>query len=288
MHVIKKILVPIDFSPLSDNALSTAIAICKRQLATLTLLHVVEDSDAVPDQKLREAMDMLNIQAREFRLREDLVINHVVCTGDPSEEICLHAKNEAFDLIVMGKHSALAREREIFGSTVWKVVWNAPCPVMTIPGNQQWFAFKKILFPVRLIPHALDKYDYTRAIILKNKSTLLMTGLVNTSGFHPVVKMKNLLEIMHYKMDADDVDYRTLIQQADNISNELLRLSNTEQPDLIVITATMETPIKEFFHGPFTRQIIDQARFPVLSIRPFSSLGAWQGTPGSQPPISII
>jgi len=286
MHEIKKILVPINFSPLSDNALSTAIAICKRQLATLTLIHVVEEPYPFQDQKLKEAMDMLSIQAREFRLREDLVINHIVRTGDPSEEICLHAKEEAFDLIVMGKHSTLTRPRE--SATVWKVVWNSPCPVMTIPGNQQWFAFKKILFPIRLIPHALDKYDYTRTIILKNKSMLLMTGLVNTSGYHSLIKMKNLLEIMQYKMDADAVDYRTLIQQADNISNELLMISNTEQPDLIVITATMDTPIREFFYGSFTRTVIDQAMFPVLSIRPFYTSGTWQGIPDSQQPVSII
>jgi nucleotide-binding universal stress UspA family protein len=43
-YIINKVLVPIDFSPVSLNALETAIAICKRQLATLTLIHVVENT----------------------------------------------------------------------------------------------------------------------------------------------------------------------------------------------------------------------------------------------------
>ena len=43
-YKIKKVLVPIDFSTVSLNALETAIAICKRQLATLTLIHVVENT----------------------------------------------------------------------------------------------------------------------------------------------------------------------------------------------------------------------------------------------------
>jgi nucleotide-binding universal stress UspA family protein len=43
-YTINKILIPVDFSPESSNALETAIAICTRQLATLTLIHVIENS----------------------------------------------------------------------------------------------------------------------------------------------------------------------------------------------------------------------------------------------------
>ncbi len=42
-NTIKDILFPTDFSALSTNALTTAIAMCKRHSATLHLLHVVEN-----------------------------------------------------------------------------------------------------------------------------------------------------------------------------------------------------------------------------------------------------
>jgi len=157
------------------------------------------------------------------------------------------------------------------------VVYNSPCPVMTIPGTRQWFDFKKILFPIRLVPQALDKYDYIRTIIFKNNSSLLIAGLVNKSESYNLAEMKNLVETIQYKIEADTVPYKTLMQHCDNVAREVLKISQSEQPDLIVITATLDTPIKEFFQGPFTRDIVNQAKFPVLSIRPLSTVEPLNG-----------
>jgi hypothetical protein len=48
----------------------------------------------------------------------------------------------------------------------------------------------------------------------------------------------------------------------------VLTISETEKPDLIVITATLDSSLKDFFLGPYTQDIVNHAHYPVLSIRP--------------------
>ena len=127
-YEIKKILVPVDFSPIASNALQTAIAICKRQLATLTLIHVIENSyvlyppeaggvaAAILPELVKNANDSLSALARELRVQHDLVVNHIVQSGNPADEICRWAFHKEIDLIVMGTHGASGLREFFLGS----------------------------------------------------------------------------------------------------------------------------------------------------------------------------
>ena len=49
---------------------------------------------------------------------------------------------------------------------------------------------------------------------------------------------------------------------------QVLHIAENTKPDLIVITATLDHTVKEFFLGPYTQDIVNHAQFPVLSIKP--------------------
>jgi nucleotide-binding universal stress UspA family protein len=188
---ISKVLVPVDFSPASTNALETAIAICKRQLATITLIYVVENSyllfppaaggavAGVLPRLIKDANENLSNLAKQLRLKHDVVINHIVQSGNPADSICQWAFRKNISLIVMGTHGASGLREFFLGSNAYRVVKNSPCPVMTIPDNNKWLNFRKILFPIRMVPHALEKYDHIRPIARKNGSAILVAVLVS-------------------------------------------------------------------------------------------------------------
>lgn len=279
-YEIKKVLVPVDLSPVSLNALDTAIAICKRQLATLTLIHIVENTyvlyppeaggaaGAVLPELVKSANESINNLAKALRTKHDLVINHIVQSGNPADEICRWALHKEFDLIVMGTHGTSGLREFFLGSNAYRVVKNSPCPVMTIPGTKQWIDFKKILFPVRMIPHALDKYDTVRPIIRKNGSTLRIAGIVKKNDSTGVIEMKALVDTVQKKVTEDNVVCGSELHYCENVARQVLEISDHEKPDLIVITATLDTSIKDFFLGPYTQDIVNHSKFPVLSIRP--------------------
>lgn len=279
-YTIRKVLVPIDFSAISLNALQTAVAICKRQLATLTLLHVVESSYTMfpPEaggasamllpKLVTDANDDLGELANELRLTHDLVVNHIVQSGNPADEICRWASHKECDLIVMGTHGASGLSEFLVGTTAFSVVKNSPSPVLTIPGENQWIGFKKILFPIRMVPNALNKYDIVRPIIRKNGSSLLVAGIVKKDDPTGFIEMKALVDVVRHKVSEDDVMCKSEIHYCEDVAREVLNIADREKPDLIVITATLDTTIREFFLGQYTQNLVNHARYPVLSIRP--------------------
>lgn len=115
-YKINKILVPVDFSALSDKAIQTAVAISKRQLASITLMYVVEHTylyfspeastvvgaGSVLQQLLKDANENLGTIAKKLRVNHDIVVNHIVQTGNPADEICRWAFHKRMDLIVNG------------------------------------------------------------------------------------------------------------------------------------------------------------------------------------------
>lgn len=282
-YTIRSILVPMDFSQVALNALETAVAISKRQLTTLTLIHVVEntfrlvapEAGATPGsilpELIRKANEDLNELAKTLRTQHDLVVNHIVQSGNPADEICSWGHQKAVDLIVMGTHGASGLREFFMGSNAYRVVKNAPCPVMTIPGTQRWTNLKKILFPVRMIPNALDKYDVLRPIVRKNNSTLFIAGIVKERDQSGYTEMKKLVDTVRKKIDEDRVTCKSEVLYAEDVAKQVLKISAEEKPDLIVITATLDSSLKDFFLGPYTQDIVNHARFPVLSIRPQAS-----------------
>ena len=141
---VKKILFPTDFSEGSDNALPYAADMAKHYGAKLCLLHVIQDiAEAtgwyVPHVSLDElyrdieknaAKEMDRYGVEELRGIKD--IERIVVKGRPYEKILKFAGENKADLIVIGTHGRKGLDRVIFGSTVEKVVRDAPCPVLSV------------------------------------------------------------------------------------------------------------------------------------------------------------
>ena len=135
------ILVPIDFSDQSRQALQAARELCQSYNATLTLLHVhAIVSVAVLDFTYVEAPEELVrvTEAAENHLREwakdlDLPAGTVdikVATGDPVTEI-VHCTVQ-HDLIVMSTHGRSGLTRFLMGSVAERVVRGAHCSVLIV------------------------------------------------------------------------------------------------------------------------------------------------------------
>ncbi len=150
MIVLKKVLVPTDFSECSDAALRYGRALTTGFGATLHLLHVVQDpytqpwaAEAFPA-PLGEMLSQWQEQARK-RLaglmpqaeHEQAVVATVV--GSPFYEIIRYAAEQQIDLIVIGTHGRGPLSHMLLGSVAEKVVRKAPCPVLTVRHPQHEF-----------------------------------------------------------------------------------------------------------------------------------------------------
>lgn len=146
-RVIRRILVPIDFSTDSLNALASACDLAKRVGAELLLLHVVEiiyvadpyvaagaDIGGFLDEQRRMAKQQLARIAADLK-KKGRRIGIMVEGGVPSQVIVDTAKRKGMDLIVMGTHGRTGIAHMLIGSVAEKVVRTASCPVLTVRGT---------------------------------------------------------------------------------------------------------------------------------------------------------
>ena len=140
-----EILVPVDFSPCSVNALRVAIGMANPD-GDLTLLHVIDEqfvNDAV-------AAGLGDLEEIRNRLREraesnfatmlegidtgELDIERMIVVGSPFVEILKIARDLDLPLIVMGvRGRSTPAEELLFGSTAEKVLRGARVPVLVVP-----------------------------------------------------------------------------------------------------------------------------------------------------------
>ena len=141
---LKRILVPIDFSEYSKDALQYAVTLAEQFGSELILVYVVEPIVYPADLGFGQ-VTIPNIEpeltargkAGLEQLAKDTIpagITHriVVETGRPFVEILDTAKDQHIDLIVIATHGYSGVEHLIFGSTAEKVVKRAHCPVLMV------------------------------------------------------------------------------------------------------------------------------------------------------------
>lgn len=144
MTPYRRLLVPVDFSPVSLDALAAARELARATGASLHLFHSVDDVawrylgyplDALA-QVQTAVTDSANEQLRELAIQEQrqglTVESTLVVSTRPASAIVAFARENAIDVIVMGTHGRGAMLRMMLGSVAEHVVRTAPCPVMVV------------------------------------------------------------------------------------------------------------------------------------------------------------
>lgn len=139
MITLKKILVPVDFSRHSENAVRYGAELAAKFHAELVLLHVVDNTPVMfsegavfTPESMKEVLDKANAELGGIEIPEGLNVTRVAREGHPFVEIVRFAKANGVDLIVVGTHGRTGLAHLLLGSVAENVVRKAPCPVLTV------------------------------------------------------------------------------------------------------------------------------------------------------------
>jgi nucleotide-binding universal stress UspA family protein len=144
---LENILVPIDFSQYSRDALEYALEIAKKVGASITVIHVIErviypafypegyypilDFEPTLHKQVLENIDTF------FKQIPGLTAEKVVSAGRPSDEIKNYAENNNMDLIIMATRGLSGLQHLIVGSTAERVVRSSSIPVLTVRHREE-------------------------------------------------------------------------------------------------------------------------------------------------------
>lgn len=132
---LQRLLVPLDFSGKSRQALRYAIPIAQRFGGRIHLVHVLPEAGRASkeDQARARLLALKRLgQTAEQLMPASLHAGNAVLVGKPAEAILALARRNAIDLIVLTTKGRTGLARALTGSTAEQIARHAPCPVLSL------------------------------------------------------------------------------------------------------------------------------------------------------------
>jgi len=270
----KKIVVGIDFSSCSINALEHAISIAKRSRSDLSMVWVnhldysKEIFTVEPKQLLAEVEERLKGLVEKYKPEIGIGnIDYHITKGKIYKEICVVAEKLDAFLIVVGTHGSSGFEEFWIGSNANRIVSSSKIPTLTIRGGVDIGRDLKII----VMP-----FDSTKVTRQKMPITALLASYFN-SEVHLVGLMTSSLEdirfrIENYILQAQDylkeqnIRFKTKFIDCHNVSDATLNYAKEVDANLISIMTEQETSTSNIWLGPYAEQMVNHSPIPVLNV----------------------
>ena len=288
MFPIAKILVPIDFSERSNQAVRFAVPVAERCGSEIILLHVLPPYREFGAIEMANTMtDILAGRRRDAErhiagfAREELAphrVRRLLLDGDPASEIVDCARREQAGLIVMPTHGYGPFRRLLLGSVTAKVLHDADCPVWTTAHAEAptsgGAAPRRILCAIDLSPSGVVALKWSAQLAAAFGAQLTLVYAVaeldpRTEGFYFSPEWRKFL------VDNAEKAVSDLQQQAGTAAEVMLTMgpapemiceeARNAQADLLAISRGADAGILGRLTG-HAYSIIRQSPCPVVSV----------------------
>jgi nucleotide-binding universal stress UspA family protein len=296
-RTIRRILVCIDRSPLSEACLQHAIAISNSLGSAITLLNVVQPPAERPGQSMdlldwevsrQEASAYMERLEREGTRASGQHIETRLEQGHPSERITAVAHEIGADLTVLGTHGGRGAAAWNLGSTVMQVlaVTRASVliarPSLAAAGE---VSPKRILVPLDGSARTESVLPTAVRIARKYGAELLLVmvvrDLVPTAVLHAQADVdvardlarrletsgKAYLEVLRGQLVREGASARTMVLRSADEKQSLLDFSHKEGSDLVILSAHGATCNPAVTFGSVTAHHLAHSVIPLLVLQ---------------------
>jgi nucleotide-binding universal stress UspA family protein len=272
----KKILVGIDFSECSVNALEHAITIAQKASCGITMVWVnhldysKEIFSVEPENLLDEVKRKFDALIKKYKSklgREEL--NYVIRKGKVYKEICAAADEIDAFLIVIGTHGSSGFEEFWIGSNANRVVSTSSKPIITIrEGVKASRSLKKIVMPFDSTKVTRQKLPMTALLAKLFNSEIHVLGVYATSFDDLRYRIQTYVDQAKDYLTENKILYKVEFIEADNITEATIEYAKKIDANLISIMTEQETKTSNLWLGPYASQMVNHSPIPVLSIHP--------------------
>lgn len=283
MAKYRKILVAIDGSESSKNALKQAIKLANDEKCWITVVSVVPpyegELELVGVKNIRAAIrkpceDALS-EAEKIAETERRPIKTVCEEGEVYERIVGIAEAENCGIIVMGRRSKSRFERSLIGSVTARVIGHSQRDVLIVPEGTA-IGWKNILLTTdgsRYSEAAADKaIDFAKSYGGELKVISVVDVPSEYYAEAPkavedlIKKAKGFVGNLKEKAEASNISTETFVGEGDAYK-VITDLAKKEKADVIFMGSHGRTGIKRLLMGSVTEGVIGHALCPVLIIK---------------------
>lgn len=296
MIKLNRILVPYDFSAMSEEAALLALHLAKAQEAEIHMFTVDIVQDDLHDMLIRQHQPDTHPAEMTARLREasqrlldevglepgDLQVKHTtVRDRAPAPAIVQYAEEQDIDLIVAGTHGRRGIRRAVLGSVAAEVLRTAPCPMLTVRDGA-WRAtqlIRKVLVPLDFSEPSRGAIQYAASLAALFGTRLHAIHVLDDVNSEEIYGLKpSIFGISEsYKYARKKLRSLTTglpVKASLHVLNglpagKITSFANQKDVDLIVMPTRGRTGLQRLFLGSVAERVISTAPCPVLSAKDF-------------------
>ncbi len=271
---MKTILVPIDFSDNSKNALYFAIKLSQKLQAQLILFHSFHTfhssayisaqtmdqgsltAKRLAEQELEETYNGLAVSA--FSQPE-----YVCSKNEMREEILNLVSDKQVDLIVMGTQGASNRlEGQLFGTNTSWVVEHAPCPVIAIPGEIKLETLTEIVYASAYLPSDIPNLAILSQIAQAFGATVTIIHIAKEESDETLKALESFENRVKAVTGMADVYFKLL--KGSNVEKRLEQYLDETYIDLLVMSAQRRDLADKLFGKSITKMMTLYSRISLM------------------------
>ena len=273
---MKRILVPVDFSEYSVEALKVAAQIARKNNFEIILLHLLElphqasddfgNGNSIPEiiyfknkaiEKLEELMDSSFLKGIE--VLESIEFKKV------DEGIIDASQKNNVDLIIMGSHGTSGFNELLVGSNTEKIVRYSKIPVLVIKKGVKEFNVNNFVFASDFSKETRKPFRKMLEFAKLFNSKLSLVTICTPSSFKTTFATEKNMDNFISNFDIDN--YSTHIYNDTNIENGIINFSNSVDADLIGICTHGRTGLAHFYNGSISEDLVNHAIKPVITFK---------------------
>lgn len=277
--MMKKIIVPIDFSDHSEYALKTAAELAKTYDAEVLALHMLEMSDimisASDGLQNEKAVFFFKLAEKKFKeflekdFLQDIKVTPLVKHFKVFSEVNDVAVENDVDLIVMGSHGTSGLKEYFVGSNTERVVRNADIPVLVVKKELLNINFDVVAFACDFSEEGISSYLKAKQLFEKigSKMYLVHVNLPNDRFKSSLETERNVVNFFT-KADRNLDKMEDVCYVADyTVEDGLLNCANKIGADLIAIPTHGRKGLSHFFEGSIGEDVANHATLPVITFK---------------------
>ena len=272
------IIVAIDFSKGSLHALDYAIDFANRVQSNIMMVWVdgqsnqdITFSGTQPNELRDEARkNMEDILESKKGMLKNGKLAYKLRKGKVYQEVANQAKANNAALIIAGTHGVTGYEEFWIGSSAYRIVSYAPCPVITVryDFDMSGEGVKSIVLPIDGTLDTQQKVPFTIQMAKAFGADIHILALYSTSIKTIQRKVDNSARLVQKMISDEGINHYLEKGQSENITNTAINYAIKVNADLIAIMTEQETNASNILLGPFAQQMVNHSPVPVLSIQP--------------------
>lgn len=267
----KPVIVPWDFSELSEYALQHAIILAKKQDLKVALLHIVKKQSEVD-----EATAKLQVIVEKCKKEHDFSPEIIVKEGSIFTDIADTIEQTDATFAVMGTHGIKGMQK-FTGSWALKVIVSSKAPFIVVQGKPtKPQNYKNIVYPIDFKNSAKENLIWAAymAKFYGSKFHLCYVDEADATFKRKIVQ--NITLAQKYLADQN-IEYEIIKLEGKKVDDEAVAYAKESDADMILIATTKNISLQDYMLGAHEQKIIvNKEQIPVMCVNPREGLTKFQ------------